>query len=124
MDGMAFARDASLSMEPWMTLRKSMPSAAYRSAAVSASSKARPGRPPGCASSSDIRMPTTKSGPTASRTARITRRGNAMRFSRPPPHSSSRWLVAGDRKLSNRWPYASSSMPSRPPSLQRTAAAA
>jgi hypothetical protein len=83
-------------------------------AAVSASSKV---RPPGCASSSDIRMPTTKSGPTASRTARITRRGNAMRFSRPPPHSSSRWLVAGERKLSNRWPYASSSMPSRPPSL-------
>ena len=79
---------------------KSMPSATTRSAIVSASSRR---SPPGVSSSNDIRMPTMKSGPAASRTARITRSGKRIRSSRLPPYSSSRWLVSGDQNASSKW---------------------
>ncbi len=41
-------------------------------------------------------------GPTAPRTARSTSNSNRDRFSRDPPQWSSRWFMAGDRKLSIR----------------------
>ena len=87
MDGIAFAKVASLSIEPRIVLTKSMPSSIYRRAASSASSK---DSPPGRSSSIIMRIPTTKSGPTAERIARITRRGKAMRRARLPPNSSFR----------------------------------
>ena len=66
MEGITFASVASLSIVPLMTLRKSMPSldvlAQGRNCLGTLS-------PSGLSSSIDIRMPTTKSGPTAARTA-------------------------------------------------------
>ena len=75
-------------------------------------------------SSPDIRMPTTKSGPTASRIASSTSSEKRTRFLVLPPYSSVRWLVAGDQNWSGRWPPESSSTPSRPPSFARRAPAA
>ena len=48
-----------------------------------------------------------------------------MRFSSPPPYSSVRTLLAGERNCSMRYPLdACRSTPSKPPSRQRRAAAA
>ena len=55
-------------------------------------------------SSPVMRMPIRNRSPTASRIASSTRRLKRIRFSRLPPHSSSRRLVAGDQNWSGRWP--------------------
>ena len=105
-------------------LKKSMPARVNAAAIRIASSGSTPA-PSGRISSNDMRMPTTKSSPTAARTAAITSSGNRMRFSIDPPYSSSRWFRAGVRNSSSRWPaQAEISTPSRPPALQRNAASA
>ena len=101
IEGMTRASVASLSMVPLITLSRSTPSCVNARSAVSASSRCRPS---GRSSSMDMRIARTGSGPSAARTARMTRRGKAIRCSREPPHSSSRWFVAGERKASSRWP--------------------
>ncbi len=100
--GMTFDSAASVSIWPRMMLRKSMrPEAASRRAISTPSSRLRPFSQ---SSSATMRMPTMKSGPTASRTASSTRKVKRSRLSSEPPYSSSRRLVAGDQNPSMRCP--------------------
>ena len=78
--GITLASSASVSARPRITLKKSMPARVNAAAIRIASSGSTPA-PSGRCSSNDIRMPTTKSSPTAARTAAITSSGNRMRFS-------------------------------------------
>lgn len=93
--GMTSLSTASLTMLPRMTLTKSI-----RPSAASCSRMTMPvgvSMPSGRVSSTAMRTPTRYWLPTRLRMARSTASGKRMRFSKLPPHSSVRWLVAGDQ---------------------------
>ena len=87
-------------MCPRMRLRKSTIPLCDNLRAISIPSSRE--SPSSQSSSATIRRPTIKSGPTRARIEFNTLQVKRRRLSRDPPHSSLRWLVADDQKLSNR----------------------
>ena len=102
MVGMTWDSASSESMRPRITLMKSTLPVATRRRAISMPSVAE--SPSGSASSTTMRKPMMKSGPTVRRISSSAARLKRMRLSREPPKSSLRLLVSGDQNWSRKWP--------------------
>ncbi len=120
--GMTCEIASSVAIEPLTMLMKSIVPVAASVRAISTPSASV--SPPSTSSPPVIRMPTMKSDPTFARIASSTSIEKRIRFASDPPYASERLLTSGDQNWSRRWPYASSSSPSSPPSLHRRAASA